>query len=82
METLDRAGNEKILTDGFNREVVFGPGLRMVQVELEKANAGERRSDWERLLDILGEKDSDIESGEYGSESEVGRGTVWNAERF
>ena len=60
VETLDRAGNEKILTDGFNREVVFGPGLRMVQVELEKANVGERRSDWERLLDILGEQDSDI----------------------
>ena len=26
VETLDRAGNEKILTDGFNREVVFEPG--------------------------------------------------------
>ena len=34
VETLDRAGSEKILTDGFNREVVFEPGLRMVQVEL------------------------------------------------
>ena len=31
VETLDRAGNEKILTDGFNREVVFEPGLRMAQ---------------------------------------------------
>ena len=38
VETLDRAGNEKILTDGFNREVVFEPGLRMAQVELEKAS--------------------------------------------
>lgn len=44
VETLDRAGNEKILTDGFNREVVFEPGLRMAQVELEKAKAGEKRS--------------------------------------
>ena len=48
VETLDRAGNEKILTDGFNREVVFEPGLRMAQVELEKAKTGEKRSDWLR----------------------------------
>ncbi len=40
VETLDRAGNEKILTDGFNREVVFEPGLWMAQVELEKAKTG------------------------------------------
>ena len=53
VETLDRAGNEKILTDGFNREVVFEPGLRMAQVELEKAKTGEKRSDWQRLLDTL-----------------------------
>ena len=37
VETLDRVGDEKILTAGFNREVVFEPGLRMAQVELEKA---------------------------------------------
>ena len=61
VETLDRAGSEKILTDGFNREVVFEPGLRMVQVELEKARPGEKRSDWQRLLDELAEMDSDVE---------------------
>lgn len=61
VETLDRAGSEKILTDGFNREVVFEPGLRMVQVELEKATPGEKRSDWQRLLDELAEMDSDVE---------------------
>lgn len=61
VETLDKAGNEKILTDGFNREVVFAPGLRMAQVELEKAKPGEKRSDWQRLLDALAEKDSDVE---------------------
>lgn len=61
VETLDRAGSEKILTDGFNREVVFEPGLRMVQVELEKARPGEKRSDWQRLLDELVEMDSDVE---------------------
>ena len=61
VETLVRAGSEKILTDGFNREVVFEPGLRMVQVELEKARPGEKRSDWQRLLDELAEMDSDVE---------------------
>ena len=61
VETLDKAGSEKILTDGFNREVVFAPGLRMAQVELEKAPPGEKRSDWQRLLDALVEKDSDVE---------------------
>ena len=61
VETLDRAGSEKILTNGFNREVVFEPGLRMVQVELEKARPGEKRSDWQRLLDELAEMDSDVE---------------------
>ncbi|WP_448782047.1 ASKHA domain-containing protein [Blautia sp.] len=61
VETLDRAGSEKILTNGFNREVVFEPGLRMAQVELEKARPGEKRSDWQRLLDELAEMDSDVE---------------------
>ena len=64
METLDRAGNEKILTDGFNREVVFEPGLRMAQVELEKAKTGEKRSDWQRLLDTLAETDGEVEPGQ------------------
>ena len=64
VETLDRAGNEKILTDGFNREVVFEPGLRMVQVELEKAKTGEKRSDWQRLLDTLAETDGEVEPGQ------------------
>ena len=64
VETLDRAGNEKILTDGFNREVVFEPGLRMARVELEKAKTGEKRSDWQRLLDTLAETDGEVEPGQ------------------
>ncbi len=64
VETLDRAGSEKILTDGFNREVVFEPGLRMAQVKLEKANPGEKRSDWQRLLDALAEKDIGVKPGQ------------------
>ena len=61
VETLGKVGSEKILTDGFNREVVFAPGLRMAQIELEKAKPGEKRSDWQRLLDELAEMDSDVE---------------------
>ena len=61
VETLVRGGDEKILTDGFNREVMFAPGLRMARVVLEKAKAGEKRSDWQRLLDVLAERDADVE---------------------
>ena len=61
VETLVRGGDEKILTDGFNREVIFAPGLRMARVVLEKAKAGEKRSDWQRLLDVLAERDADVE---------------------
>ena len=64
MDTLDSAVNEKILTDGFNREVVFEPGLRMARVELEKAKPGEKRSDWQRLLDTLAETDGEVEPGQ------------------
>ena len=41
METLDRSEAAKILTDGFNREVVFAPGLRMARVCWKKAKWGE-----------------------------------------
>lgn len=61
IETLERGGEERILTQGFNREVVFEPGIRMRKVVLEKARAGEKRSDWKRLLDRLCEQDGDIE---------------------
>ena len=61
VETLERSGDEKILTDGFNREVVFAPGVRMEKVVLEKAKPGEKRSDWQRLLDVLAETDSGVE---------------------
>ena len=61
VETLERSGDEKILTDGFNREVVFAPGVRMEKVVLEKAKQGEKRSDWQRLLDALAETDSGVE---------------------
>ena len=61
VETLERSGDEKILTDGFNREVVFAPGVRMEKVVLEKAKPGEKRSDWQRLLDALAETDSGVE---------------------
>ena len=61
VETLERSGDEKILTDGFNREVVFAPGVRMEKVVREKAKPGEKRSDWQRLLDALAETDSGVE---------------------
>ena len=64
VETLDRSEAAKILTDGFNREVVFAPGLRMMRVLLEKAKPGEKRSDWQRLLDELESVDGEVRAGE------------------
>ena len=64
METLDRSEAAKILTDGFNREVVFAPGLRMMRVLLEKAKPGEKRSDWQRLLDELESVDGEVRADE------------------
>lgn len=64
VETLDRSEAAKILTDGFNREVVFAPGLRMTRVLLEKAKPGEKRSDWQRLLDELESVDVEVRADE------------------
>lgn len=61
IETLDKVGDEKILTDGYNREVIFAPGLRIARLTLLKAGPGEKKSDWQRLLDALGEVDSEID---------------------
>ena len=64
VETLDRSEAAKILTDGFNREVVFAPGIRMTRVLLEKAKPGEKRSDWQRLLDELESVDNEVQADE------------------
>lgn len=57
VETMDKAGKEKILTDGFHRDVVFAPGLKMAKITLQKAQPGEKRSDWQRLLEAVKEAD-------------------------
>ena len=64
VETLDRSEDAKILTEGFGREVVFAPGLRMTRVLLEKAKPGEKRSDWQRLLDELESADGEVRADE------------------
>ena len=36
----------------------------MARVELGKAKPGEKRSDWQRLLDALAETDGEVEPGQ------------------
>ena len=50
VDTLISSQKHAILTEGLNRPVTFKPGLFIHPVKLEKAIAGDNRSDWERLV--------------------------------
>lgn len=50
VDTLISSQKHAILTEGLNRPVAFRPGLFIHPVKLEKAIAGDNRSDWERLV--------------------------------
>lgn len=50
VDTLISEQRHEILTEGLNRPVAFKPGLFVHQVRLEKAEPGDNRSDWERLV--------------------------------
>ena len=50
VDTLISEQRHEILTEGLNRPVAFKPGLFVQQVRLEKAEPGDNRSDWERLV--------------------------------
>ena len=49
---LVKMGHQKhaILTERLNRPVAFKPGLFVHKIRLEKAEPGDNRSDWERLV--------------------------------
>lgn len=70
----------KILSEGFSRNINFQPELRVKTVQLEKPKPGEKRSEWERLLEaVYGEdnanRDNDQKKkpGFQGGESWKGR---------
>lgn len=46
VDTLISSQKHAILTEGLNRPVAFKPGLFIHPVKLEKAIAGDNRSDW------------------------------------
>ena len=60
VDTLISSQKHAILTEGLNRPVAFKPGLFIHPVKLEKAIAGDNRSDWERLVTEV-RKASDLE---------------------
>lgn len=43
----------KILSEGFSRKVNFQPELQVKTVRLEKPRTGEKRSEWERLVEAV-----------------------------
>ncbi|MCC8065775.1 MAG: ASKHA domain-containing protein [Clostridiales bacterium] len=54
VDTLHSQKNEHaILTEGYLRPVQYHPGLSLHQIRLDKPEAGEKRSDWERMLEQL-----------------------------
>lgn len=61
VETLLKERKARILTDGFFRKVDFQPGLREEKIRLEKPEAGEKSSDWERLLRAIGKEDANFD---------------------
>lgn len=50
VDTLISEQRHEILTEGLNRPVALKPGLFVHEVKLEKAEPGDNRSDWERLV--------------------------------
>ncbi len=57
VDSLPESREHRILTEGVGRSVSFSPDLRIKKIDWEKPVLGEKRSDWDRLKDTLGEKD-------------------------
>ena len=55
VDTMVSAQKHAILTEGLTRPVEFRPGLFETKVELVKAQPGDNRSDWERLVTDIDE---------------------------
>jgi uncharacterized 2Fe-2S/4Fe-4S cluster protein (DUF4445 family) len=54
VETLEKKASHRILKDGVQEGVqAFAPGIFQTPVHLRKAEPGEARSDWERMLESL-----------------------------
>lgn len=50
VDTLVSRQKHEILTEGLTRPVAFKPGLYVHKIQLVKAEPGDNRSDWERLV--------------------------------
>ncbi len=58
VDTKREASENEILTEGTGRSIPLQPDLRQRKVQIEKPKAGDNRSDWERLLEQLDEKEA------------------------
>ncbi len=51
-----------ILTEGYLRPVTFHPGLSVHKIQLDKPQPGDKRSDWERMLEQLAKTEAETQS--------------------
>ena len=59
VEIPGKKNRGKILSEGFSRKVNFQPELQVKTVRLEKPETGEKKSEWERLVeDVYGTLDN------------------------
>jgi len=58
VDTLSSQTNEyAILTEGYLRPVTYHPGLSVHKIQLKKPETGDKRSDWDRMTEQLGQND-------------------------
>ncbi|MCD7833504.1 MAG: ASKHA domain-containing protein [Lachnospiraceae bacterium] len=58
VDTRSSQTNEyAILTEGYLRPVTYHPGLSVHKIQLKKPETGDKRSDWDRMTEQLGQND-------------------------
>ena len=55
VDTLIRKQKAAILTEGLSRPIPYRPGVHVQRIEMPKADPGDNRSDWARMIDLVGE---------------------------
>lgn len=53
VKTIDAQKGHRILTEGVSRELTYEPNFFIDKISFEKPPVGEKRSDWERLLEKI-----------------------------
>ena len=86
VEIPGKKNRGKILSEGFSRKVNFQPELQVKTVWLEKPETGEKKSEWERLVeDVYGSSDnkrmSDVDYGDIKTDVKLA-GSLYEKRSF